>query len=199
MCETNFWGFETGAIFYIYRPLETHIPEGQTGIQTSLRKSRCVTRRGQLSAFWPLKLAELLTQYKSLSYSRRVVSRVPSPPMIFAWASQPFLMRGCERVTTQPQTGTAGQISTPHFPPAMQSSCVFRGEDTSLCLSAQDVPKLSSSCSLQREYLLWWIRESARVVNCTELGNTQNWENLDMMGGLCSLRILWEKQNYIVL
>lgn len=52
------------------------------------------------------------------------------PTQDFAGASQPFLMRGCERVTTQPQTGTTGQISTLHLPTAMQSSCVYLEEKT---------------------------------------------------------------------
>lgn len=48
-----------------------------------LRKSRCVRFLSQLFASWPLKLAELILQYKSISYSRQVISCVPSPLTIF--------------------------------------------------------------------------------------------------------------------
>lgn len=55
-----------------------------------LRKSRCVALQDQLFASWPLKLAELLMQYKSTSYSRQVISCVPSPPMILPGPARPL-------------------------------------------------------------------------------------------------------------
>lgn len=73
-----------------------YIPRGQTGTQISLLLYVASGKAGVLPyeansfASWPLKLAELLTSYKSLSYSRQIVSCVPSPPMILAGPTSPF-------------------------------------------------------------------------------------------------------------
>lgn len=110
-------------------------------------------------------------------------------------------MRDCERVTTQPQTGTVGQISIPHLSPAMQSSCVSRGEDTSFCLSVQDVPKLSSSLQSSKRIPLvvdTWI-DTGSELHRTYIHTsryTQTWESLDMMAGLRSRHDLFKRQNY---